>query len=98
MEVPKGKKPSNTYATNQRPIRATYPIDNQDDDDSELYRFECESGDGEEIDDETGRKNSYQNKFIKYNLFSFRGRCSTSNQTRSKYSLFSIQIYRIVLF
>jgi hypothetical protein len=27
----------------------------EEDEDSDLYRFECESGDGEEIDDETGR-------------------------------------------
>ena len=27
----------------------------EEDDDSEMYRFECESGDGEEIDDDTGR-------------------------------------------
>jgi hypothetical protein len=62
VEIPKGKKQSNTYEINPRNIRATYPIDNQDDDDSELYRFECESGDGEEIDDEAGRNN-----FIKIN-------------------------------
>ena len=101
VEVPKIKKQSNAYADNQRNIRATYPIENQDDDDSELYRFECESGDGEEIDDETGKKNYYGNKLIEYSLFSFRWRYSTSNQTRSKYSLFSaylIQMFHFRIF
>lgn len=55
IESLKVKPTNNTYETNPRNIRVTYPTDNPDDDDSELYRFECESGDGEEIDDETGK-------------------------------------------
>ena len=54
-------KSKKNYEISPKNVRVTYPIDNQeeeedDDNDSELYRFECESGDGEEIDDEIGHK------------------------------------------
>ena len=68
-EPSKAKPSANSYENNPRNIRVTYSADNPDDDDSELYRFECESGDGEEIDDESG-KNRFLNE-TDFFLFQF---------------------------
>ena len=58
------RKPTiNTYEdklNNSKTIRSPFTPNNQeeeeeDDDNLGLYRFECESGDGEEIDDNSGK-------------------------------------------
>lgn len=69
VEPPKG---------NSRNVRVTYSADNPDDDDSELYRFECESGDGEEIDDESGMNHLFNDNSFFF-FFDFRRRNSTAN-------------------
>lgn len=44
---------SRNIRSNFRPTRQDEEMSNTNDsDDSELYRFECESGDGEEINDD----------------------------------------------
>lgn len=43
------------HRTSYGPSRSAQNERDEEDEDSEMYRFECESGDGEEIDDDIGR-------------------------------------------